>query len=29
LEHLQKVTDHWIAEIDRHGKVKEQEILEV
>ena len=29
LEHLQKVTDHWIAEIDRHGKVKEQVILEV
>ena len=29
LERLQKVTDHWVAEIDRHGKAKEQEILEV
>jgi ribosome recycling factor len=29
LERLQKVTDHWIAEIERHGLAKEREILEV
>ncbi len=29
LEHLQKVTDHWVDEIERHGKAKEQEVLEV
>ena len=28
-EHLQKLTDRWIDEVDRVGKVKEQEILEV
>jgi ribosome recycling factor len=28
-EHLQKVTDRWIDEVDRVGKVKEQEVLEV
>lgn len=28
-EALQRLTDHWIAEIDRIGKTKEQEILEV
>jgi ribosome recycling factor len=26
---LQKVTDHWVGEVDRVGKHKEQEILEV
>jgi ribosome recycling factor len=29
LEHLQKATDRWIEEIERHGKAKEQEVLEV
>ena len=29
LDHLQKVTDRWIDEVDRLGKRKEQEILEV
>jgi ribosome recycling factor len=29
LDHLQKTTDRWIAEIDRVGGVKEQEVLEV
>jgi ribosome recycling factor len=29
LELLQRVTDHWIDEIERHGKAKEQEVLEV
>jgi len=29
LEALQKVTDRWTAEVDRVGKHKEQEILEV
>ena len=29
LETLQKVTDRWTAEVDRVGKHKEQEILEV
>ncbi|HET7677836.1 MAG TPA: ribosome recycling factor [Candidatus Limnocylindrales bacterium] len=29
LEALQKATDRWIDEVDRLGKVKEQEILEV
>ncbi len=29
LERLQKVTDHFVDEIDRHGKAKEQEVLEV
>lgn len=29
LEALQKVTDRWIAEVDRVGKHKEQEIMEV
>jgi ribosome recycling factor len=28
-EHLQKLTDRWIDEVDRLGKVKEQEVLEV
>jgi len=28
-ERLQKLTDKFIAEIDRHGQVKEQELLEV
>ncbi len=28
-EHLQKVTDRWVDEVDRVGKVKEQEVLEV
>jgi ribosome recycling factor len=28
-EHLQKLTDRWIDEVDRVGKVKEQEVLEV
>lgn len=28
-ELLQRVTDHWIDEIERHGKAKEQEVLEV
>ena len=28
-EELQKVTDHWIDEINRHGQKKEQEIMEV
>ena len=29
LDALQKVTDRWTAEVDRVGKHKEQEILEV
>lgn len=29
LETLQRRTDHWIDEIDRLGKLKEQEVLEV
>ena len=29
LEQLQKLTDRWIDEIDRAGKAKEQEVLEV
>jgi ribosome recycling factor len=29
LEHLQKTTDRWIAEVDRVGGVKEQEVMEV
>ena len=29
LEKLQQLTDRWIVEVDRVGKVKEQEILEV
>jgi ribosome recycling factor len=28
-EALQRITDRWIAEVDRVGKVKEQEVLEV
>ncbi|MEW6094361.1 MAG: ribosome recycling factor [Chloroflexota bacterium] len=28
-EELQKVTDHWIEEINKHGQKKEQEIMEV
>ncbi len=28
-DHLQKLTDRWIDEVDRLGKVKEQEVLEV
>src|SRR3970040_152392 len=29
LDHLQKVTDRWIDEVERIGKAKEQEVLEV
>lgn len=29
LDRLQQLTDRWIAEVDRTGEVKEQEILEV
>ena len=29
MEQLQKVTDRWIAEVDRAGHSKEQEVLEV
>jgi ribosome recycling factor len=29
LEALQRTTDRYIAEVDRHGNVKEQEVLEV
>ena len=29
MEQLQKVTDRWTAEVDRVGKHKEQEIMEV
>jgi len=29
LEQLQALTDRWIAEVDRAGKIKEQEVLEV
>jgi ribosome recycling factor len=29
LDHLQRTTDRWIDEVDRLGKAKEQEILEV
>jgi ribosome recycling factor len=29
LEALQRTTDRFIAEVDRHGNVKEQEVLEV
>jgi ribosome recycling factor len=28
-ERLQKVTDKWVAEVDKHGHNKEQELLEV
>ena len=28
-DHLQKLTDRWIDEVDRLGKIKEQEVLEV
>ena len=28
-ERLQKLTDRFIGEIDKHGQVKEQELLEV
>ncbi len=28
-EELQKTTDHWIEEINKHGQKKEQEIMEV
>jgi ribosome recycling factor len=28
-ERLEKVTHHWIEEVDRVGKIKEQEVLEV
>lgn len=28
-ERLQKLTDKWVAEIDRHGQAKEQDLLEV
>ncbi len=28
-EHLQRVTDRWVEQVDRAGKAKEQEILEV
>ena len=28
-ERIEKVTQHWVAEVDRVGKVKEQEIMEV
>jgi ribosome recycling factor len=28
-DRLQKLTDRYIAEIDRHGQTKEQELLEV
>ena len=28
-ERLQKITDRYVAEIDKHGQVKEQELLEV
>ena len=29
LDHLQKTTDRWIAEVDRIGAAKEQEVMEV
>jgi ribosome recycling factor len=29
LEHLQRVTDRWIGEVERAGQAKEQEVLEV
>ena len=29
LEHLQKITDRWVDEVDRLGRLKEQEVLEV
>ncbi|HEY7131026.1 MAG TPA: ribosome-recycling factor, partial [Candidatus Limnocylindrales bacterium] len=29
LDQLQKTTDRWIAEVDRLGAVKEQEVMEV
>ena len=29
LEHLEKITHHWTEEVDRVGKAKEQEIMEV
>ncbi len=29
LDQVQRVTDRWVAEVDRAGKAKEQEILEV
>ncbi len=28
-EQLQAITDRWTAEVDRLGKLKEQEVLEV
>ena len=28
-EHLQKITDKYVAEVDKHGHTKEQELLEV
>ena len=28
-ERLQKITDKWVAEVDKHGHAKEQELLEV
>jgi ribosome recycling factor len=28
-ERLQKITDKWVAEVDKHGQTKEQELLEV
>jgi len=28
-DHLQKLTDRWIDEVDRIGRIKEQEVLEV
>jgi ribosome recycling factor len=28
-ERLQKLTDKWVAEVDKHGHTKEQELLEV
>lgn len=29
LEHIEKLTHDWVAEVDRIGKVKEQEVMEV
>jgi ribosome recycling factor len=29
MEKLQQLTDRWVAEVDRVGGIKEQEILEV
>lgn len=28
-EDLQKITDHWIEEVNKHGQKKEQEIMEI